>query len=390
MFRIRPFEAKTLSWWYNQRDSIDTSPPYQRGGRIWNAEAKAYLVDSILNEFDIPKLYVADFSYMDSPLNVSNMQFALIDGKQRLEAIFDFYANSLKLHPDFVLYRDPSLKLGGLTYKDLSENYPRVASTFDNFNLSVMSVITDEATKINDLFLRLNTSKPLSGPEYRNAMQGIVPELIRDITSHSFFKDVASFAMTRNADQQVAAKFLLVEFRGEMTDTKRAQLDRMVIQGAALSTTAVGYSGDGEATDAVGNQLLGAEEFVEVGTEAEAPISEFTNAAKRVQDVLDIMTEVFSPRDPLLSTQGPLVIYYWFLREHGYRPDFREFLLNFERQRDVNRRRMQASESDSGIDQELATYDNLGRSVNDSGSLTGRYRILSGRYDKWLSARRAT
>src|ERR1039457_2428108 len=104
MFRIRPNEARTISWWYGQRDVIETEPPYQRRGNIWTKDAKAYLIDSILNDFDIPKFYLADFSYIDTSLNVAGTQYAIIDGKQRFEAIFDFYNNDVVLSPNFAFF----------------------------------------------------------------------------------------------------------------------------------------------------------------------------------------------------------------------------------------------------------------------------------------------
>ncbi|MFQ4149744.1 DUF262 domain-containing protein [Arthrobacter sp. LAPM80] len=389
MFKIRPFEARTLSWWYTQKDLIDTAPPYQRGGRLWTKDAKAFLIDSILNEFDIPKIYVADFSYTNSPLNKSNMQYALIDGKQRLEAIFDFFSGNLNLQQNFFLHSDPSLMLGGLSYKDLKASYPKVASLFENFNLSVMSVITDESTKINELFLRLNTSKPLTGPEYRNAMQGVVPGLIRQISENEFFKEKASFNMTRNADQQVAAKFLLVEFRGELTDTKRFHLDRLVAQGAAPSPQRLGSDRlIGDASTSADSETS-ADDVVETGEDAEAPVTEFSNAASRVEIVLAIMNRMFTNRDSLLSTQGPLVIYYWFAREQGYKPNFREFLIKFSKDVKSYSQRSQTSKEGIQLDaneNELALFASLSRSVNDSGSLVGRYRILTKRYEDWSSS----
>ena len=60
--------SKPLIWWYNRRSSIDMNPPYQRRGRLWSASDKAYLVDSISNGFDVPKLYMADFQLGESPL----------------------------------------------------------------------------------------------------------------------------------------------------------------------------------------------------------------------------------------------------------------------------------------------------------------------------------
>ena len=314
------------------------------------------MIDSILNDFDIPKIYLADFSYVDTSLNIGQTQYAIIDGKQRFEAIFDFYSGKIVLSEEFAYFADPSLELSGLSFRDLSSQHPRVASKFENFNLSVMSVITDEEAKINELFLRLNSSRPLSAPEYRNAMKGVVPALVRELARQRFFAEYISFKTTRGEDQQVAIKFLLTEFRGELVDTKKAQLDRLVDEGAR----------------------------------AEASTGEYKRAADRVSRILDDMTQVFIPSDPLLSSQGPLVVYYWLVRILGPDPGLREFLVNFERERRENREKAKNPDDASQLNPEYLRYDALNRSINDAGSLQGRARILLSKYPGKPSARTAS
>src|SRR5688572_17814722 len=109
MFKIEPHQAQTLAWWYARRNRMDMDPPYQRKGRIWSIRDKQYLIDSIVNEYDIPKIYLADFSIFDSPLNSKRMLFAVVDGKQRLEAIFDFMENRMTLADQFLYESDPTL-----------------------------------------------------------------------------------------------------------------------------------------------------------------------------------------------------------------------------------------------------------------------------------------
>src|ERR1700722_13147633 len=100
-FKVEPMEPHTLTWWRNRKEKIDMDPPYQRRGRLWSATDKQYLIDSILNGFDVPKVYMADFTWGDSPLNRQKLPYAIIDGKQRLLAIFDFFGGSITLNKDF-------------------------------------------------------------------------------------------------------------------------------------------------------------------------------------------------------------------------------------------------------------------------------------------------
>src|SRR5579859_581981 len=99
------------------------APVYQREGRLSSRADKAFLIDSILNGYDIPKIYMADFTVWVVSLNQKSLPYAIIDGKQRLEAIFDFAEGKLVLDDEFIFQAEPKLKLSGLGYPDLSKRY---------------------------------------------------------------------------------------------------------------------------------------------------------------------------------------------------------------------------------------------------------------------------
>ena len=101
-FIVRPLVVQTVRAWYEERNGIDLSPSYQRRGGVWSKHDKAFLVDSIINGYDIPKLYFADFTMIDSSLNLKKKQYAVIDGKQRLVALFGFLENLFGLDTGFV------------------------------------------------------------------------------------------------------------------------------------------------------------------------------------------------------------------------------------------------------------------------------------------------
>jgi hypothetical protein len=345
-FRITPFEAKTLTWWKARRSKIDVDPPYQRRGRLWSDTDKAYLIDSILNGYDVPKLYMADFTWGDSQLNKKKLPYAIIDGKQRLEAIFDFFDGNVVLNDDFVYLEDTSLKLGGLGYPDLQKNYPEIAEAFDQYNLLVMSVSAQDEVPINELFVRLNRSKSLTGAEIRNAMAGPAPKVIREIGKHDFFLENVSFAVKRGQDLNAAAKVLLFEFHKGMRETKKRNLD----------------------------------DFVKTMQKKPSELLEL--AGRRVVDVLDEMSEIFLPKDKLLGSAGVFPVYYWFVRnqdEENYH-HIRKFLVKFEALRKANRELISKHPDSKTIDPELTEYDNYNRSTNDQASHKGRYDILKRRF----------
>jgi hypothetical protein len=350
VFRVTQFDAKTLSWWRTRRAKIDMEPSYQRRGGLWSPADKSYLIDSILNGFDIPKLYVADFTWGDSPLNKKRLPYAIIDGKQRLEAIFDFYDGTVVLNDDFIYRENPTLNLSGLSYQDLLGSYAEIAEVFDNYNLSVMSVSASSEEPINELFIRLNRSKPLTGAEIRNAMAGPAPKVIRKLSQHEFFVENIAFGVKRGQDQNAAAKLLMFEYHDKPMETKKRNLDEFVKQVSLLK---------------------GANRKLEL-------------AGRHVVDNLDVMTSIFLPKDRLLNSPGVLPVYYWFIRSQPEKRHHhvREFIKNFEEKRRANRQKLQEHPKSSRIDPQLVEFDNYNRSTNDQLSHDGRVKILESRFAK--------
>lgn len=340
MFRVRTFESRTLSWWYGERNNIDMEPGYQRKGGLWSSREKAFLIDTILNDFDIPKLYIADFTYINTSLNQATRAYAVIDGKQRFEAIFNFFDGKIALNDDFLYSDDLELRLGGLGYRDLVQNYPNVANKFLNYNLPVMSVISDEEARIKELFVRMNLSKPLTGAELRNAMTGSVPEFTRIVANHSFFTSRVRFNMRRGQDMNAATKLLLIEFQERFVDTKKTQLDNFVQEA----------------------------EYI--------PQSSVKKASSKVLKVLSQMTEIFLHKDPLLNSPAALVIYYWLVRNlsPSARSALRSYLVEFDQARKLNRK--MARENPQAADATLLLYDTLNRSPDDQQSLERRYAVV--------------
>lgn len=351
IFKVNQFEAKTLSWWQARRTKIDMSPPYQRRGRLWSPTDKAYLIDSILNGFDVPKIYVADFTWGDSPLNLKRLPYAIIDGKQRFEAIFDFYDGKITLNDDFVYREGPNFKLGGLGYQDLKKNHAEIAEMFDTYNLSVMSVISSREELINELFVRLNRSKPLTGAEVRNAMSGPAPKLFRKVAEHEFFTTNVAFSAKRGQDLNAAAKLMMFEYESKLSETKKRNMDQFTKDAAKASR------------------------------------AKLELAARRVLDTLEIMTEIFLPHDRLLLSAGTVPVYYWLVRSAPINSQrfIRQFLIEFEEARRKNRLLSSEEPQNQRVDRQFVDFDNFNRSTNDQASHEGRYKILLSQFRKYLA-----
>lgn len=86
----------TASRLLTERTVINDSPEYQRESAIWSKSKQQLFIDTILNDYDVPKLYFHDLRED----NQSHYNFAIVDGKQRVHAIWDFLEDKLELGSD--------------------------------------------------------------------------------------------------------------------------------------------------------------------------------------------------------------------------------------------------------------------------------------------------
>lgn len=392
---VKTHKAQPLSWWYNEflRGRINMQPGYQRRSNLWGRWKKAHLIDSIINGFDIPKFYVADFNRSGSdPLNEEEQPYAVIDGKQRFESLFLFLSGEISLNPSSEYSIDPTVKLANLNYHQLREKYPRIADRLEEYEPVVMSVTTDSKGMIEQLFVRLNSGVSINGAERRNAMPGPVPPIVRDITVHPFFGERVRFSKDRMQEFNLAAKLLLFEVSKSLAETKARNLDAFVIE-AHKQTEELVRILDKEETaqrlELVGEDRLTKKKYRELVGQLEELERPYKAAEEAVMQNLDLMTAMFANRDPLLTKQGAIPVYYWFVRNNRTavtRDFFRAFLIEFDPQ--VLQAVRTARTAPDDADSELLSYYNASRTSNDKASMEMRYVILSKRFAAWLKKNR--
>lgn len=338
----------TIMFLYSERDEINLSPHYQRAGGVWTKEKRRLLIDSILNDYDIPKIY---FHALSNEVHSKyGFRYAVIDGRQRLETIWDFMDGKFTLAEDFEYQRDPDVDLSSLSYDDIAKQYPKIRVKFDSFVLPVVTVAIegDEIDLIEDMFSRLNEAVPLNAAEKRNAIGGYLVRAITEVASHQFFQTNVRFNNSRYQYRESAARFLLIEESlyadGHIVDTKKVYLDALAWK---------------------------------YRSEKPRHVSEIKKATI---DVLDVMHAEFSVNDELLQAQGTLVVYYLLFRtalEMGHVEKItRRKLLNFRERLADNRQSAVENYADASFD--LLEFDRLNQQgTNDASSIKERYRILS-------------
>jgi hypothetical protein len=340
--KVSPLQENTVILTYLQRDTIFMDPDYQRTSDIWSKEKMQLLIDSIINGFDIPKFYFHEY---EKPRTIKGQtyKYALIDGKQRLQAIWEFIGNEFSLSDDIDYLRDPEANLKGLTYRELGKTYPLISAYFDGRPLSLMAVRTDDTELIEEMFSRLNEAMPLNAPEKRNARGGPLPPIIRDLVKTKVFTTNLPFSNKRYRHLDLACKFLYLLHMGGAEDTKKIRLDSFV------------------------------QEFKDKRLNAQGKLLE-TNCKK----VLQAMAKVFVKKDHLLKNTGIVVVYFLLfhqamqIRKLGILS--RSKLLKFDELRKKNR---EIAEVDiEKADYDLIRFEELANSLNDKFAIRFRYDTI--------------
>lgn len=300
----RTFRVKELVGW---QDALLLDPEYQREGGIWTKPRQQLFIDSILNGFDVPSVYLQTLRPPEFR-NGRAASYAVIDGRQRLEALELFSTNRLALADDFRLLEDvqddqtalldefsrgPS-RFARLRLEDLRAQAPSLAYRFWDYQIPVTIVDTDDPELIEELFFRLNEGVPLN-PAEKSTRGELLRQFIFPLVRDDDLFRSAGFRNARRKYEDLFLRLLFVKSRNgslhRVPDMKRSLIDEF----ASSFRPPLGASFDTESKRLV-QQKLGA-------------------LVGAVRPTLDAMNQTFLERDPLLRQQSTFVIYYLVIEE---------------------------------------------------------------------------
>jgi hypothetical protein len=168
-------------------------PEYQRQPNLWSVEKKSLLIDSILQDIDIPKVYFF-LAGKDS--------YEVVDGQQRLWAIWEFLDGTY------------SYKSNG-TSKKFSALTRTQKDRITAYKLQVTLIENADDEYLRQLFLRLQLGLLLITGEKLNATSGAMKELVfGKLASHKFIKNVGIPAR-RFARETLCAQICINSFTRE-------------------------------------------------------------------------------------------------------------------------------------------------------------------------------
>jgi len=206
-------EMWSIQQYKSLEGAIDPSPPFQRGP-VWKLPAKQLLIDSILCEFDIPKVYLHD-------RGASALQrYAVTDGQQRLRAIWAFLNDEFEVSQNSYGQLDTCR---GKRFSKLEKKYRQQILRFKLVTAVISDAMPDE---IRELFWRLQQGAQLNPAEKRNCLPSQLGDIVRSMSeNHAFFcSPTCPFSPYRRSRDDMCAHAFALEFNGTSCDLKAPNL----------------------------------------------------------------------------------------------------------------------------------------------------------------------
>ena len=211
--------ADILSWMDEKTLSINRE--YQRSNKVWTTPAKAYLIDTILRGYPIPKIYLR--TRIDSRTRRAYRE--VVDGQQRLVAIRSYVNDEFALGTSKEIYGD----FAGLKYSDLEEAQNKVLE----YMIPVEQLMNVPDPVIFDIFQRLNvynynlSSQELRHGKYHGAFRNSVVEASRRWEFlWNKYPVLGSRARIRMADDELMAQMFGILIEG-VTDGGQPRINNL-------------------------------------------------------------------------------------------------------------------------------------------------------------------
>ena len=304
--------------------NIDTKPDYQRPA-VWGKAQQQLLIDTILRNYDIPKIYWRQISSRPEE------KYEVVDGQQRIRAVWGF------MEGKFILPKNTTEiegeEVAGLGYENLPS---KVRRRFDTYALDIVVLSEVEQEEVQEMFLRLQNGTSLRAQEKRNAYPGKMRDFVKNLAKNPFF-DSVRFSNHRFAHDHVAAQLLRLAIAEEPVGIKNTDLNRMYKEHSDLD-------------------------------DRSAP-------AKRVRRVLLVLHEVFPEKTPELERYNVVALYCLIseiLENHviaEIQGNLKEWFLDFEKRR----REEEEKPEDQASAEWLAYKDKVSHSNDAADSI--RHRV---------------
>jgi len=185
---IRGENIQELYTWYLDGRLV-INRRYQRK-LVWTIDEKQHLIDTIVRQFPLPLILLAEVHVNGQP------KFEVIDGMQRLNAIFSFIENKFAFDGKYfdleTMASSKQLLDEGFLVQGEQVLPRKKCAAFANYKIPISTYRIEETDDIDEIFRRINSfGRVLSDQEIRQAgVTGAFSDLVR-VLSTSIRGDVS-------------------------------------------------------------------------------------------------------------------------------------------------------------------------------------------------------
>lgn len=198
-----------LLWQLHSDGQLKLQPEFQRES-VWPLAAKSYLIDTILNERPIPLFFLQ----RDTSIQTGRSEYSVIDGQQRLRAIFDYINDEFPLGE--VSEKSVAKKHKGKKFSELPKSFQQIIL---NYDLVVQELFGYTDEDVRDIFARMNKYVVrLSKQELRHAQtSGKFKELVEKLGKWPYWvkhKIVTASQLKRMKNVEFTAELIILLSEG--------------------------------------------------------------------------------------------------------------------------------------------------------------------------------
>jgi uncharacterized protein DUF262 len=268
------------------RNEIRVNRDYQRSDEVWPRAAQSFLIETILTDFPVPKLFL----HSKTDLRTKKTIKEIVDGQQRTKAITDFFNDAYRLSRNVEL-GEAKGKLFSQLPEDLQQGFKDYSLQFDLFIGA-----TDQ--EVREVFRRMNSfTVPLNPEEQRHAdYQGEFKWFMRSLSSDygEAFRAAGTFsqkALVRMQDQKLLTEVCSAYFDG-ITTTSKTTLTRVYREHDKDEAFPQRDELDGRIRDAL-DWIFDSEELFETPLAKPHQMYALILAVMHLQTPIDALLEVF-------------------------------------------------------------------------------------------------
>lgn len=199
-----------------ERKEIIINKDYQRGAGVWPESARSYFIDTILEGYPFPKIYLYQVFNEKSKRPIKE----IVDGQQRVSTIIDFYNNRFKLSAS------SSKQFAGMKYEDLPMEKQH---EFQSYLVETSLILAATRAELLEMFRRINAYTAVLQPaEKRHSMyQGLFKWFIveqADEYGYIFenFKILTPKQLARMGDAEFIADMIVALEYGVVAKTAKS------------------------------------------------------------------------------------------------------------------------------------------------------------------------